>query len=212
MKKNAFTLIELLVVIAIIAILAAMLLPALNQARDKARATACVNNLKNLGLGFQFYLQNSEDIYPTYETPVSFWARLVMESMGTVNTSNRQEGIMLCPSASLKPDGSARTWNVHDAAYGYNFMGLGDYAGGVVVKQNKLKRPSSMVVVADSRDDWTLEAWHGLIYSRTSDYLISRRHNDGSNVLLADGSVRAYRFEEFYGNIDNDILQLINND
>lgn len=210
MKKNAFTLIELLVVIAIIAILAAMLLPALNQARDKARATACVNNLKNLGLGFQFYLQNSEDIYPTYETLNSFWAGLVLDSMGTVNTSNRQEGIMLCPNASMKPDGSARIWNVHDAAYGYNYRGFGDYAGDVVTKQSRLKQPSATVVVADSRDDWTLDAWHGLICTRTSAYLISRRHNDGSNVLLADGSVRPYRYEEFYGNIDNGILKLFN--
>ena len=60
----SFTLIELLVVIAIIAILAAMLLPALTQARERSKQTTCLGNLKSLGTAWQFYLDGSEDIYP----------------------------------------------------------------------------------------------------------------------------------------------------
>ena len=65
MKKQTFTLIELLVVIAIIAILAAMLLPALQSARDRAQASRCINNLKQMGTIVQTYLDDHRSFWPT---------------------------------------------------------------------------------------------------------------------------------------------------
>ena len=67
MKSNrsfGFTLIELLVVIAIIAILAAILFPVFAQAREKARATSCLSNGKQIGLGFMQYVQDFDETYP----------------------------------------------------------------------------------------------------------------------------------------------------
>jgi prepilin-type N-terminal cleavage/methylation domain-containing protein/prepilin-type processing-associated H-X9-DG protein len=62
--RRAFTLIELLVVIAIIAILAAMLLPALSAAKARARQTQCINNMKQLGLGMEMYVDDNSTIFP----------------------------------------------------------------------------------------------------------------------------------------------------
>jgi len=65
MKKKGFTLIELLVVIAIIAILAAMLLPALARAREQARRAVCISNLKQIGLAMKMYAQDYREFFPT---------------------------------------------------------------------------------------------------------------------------------------------------
>ena len=174
--KRSFTLIELLVVIAIIAILAAMLLPALNAARDRAHIASCVSNLKQLGTAAQQYSNDCND-YPVlgkwdtasdeYGKPGDSWMARVWDYIGqstegtsrytTVQNRRPFDGTPLkCPS--FKPVASSLSNANYGASYAVNTglkwwaYGAGYWTGGQgkARKLTAFTRPSQMAYLFDT--------------------------------------------------------------
>ncbi|MEN6305791.1 MAG: DUF1559 domain-containing protein [Armatimonadia bacterium] len=181
MKRRGFTLIELLVVIAIIAILAAILFPVFAKAREKARQSSCLSNVKQIALGFIQYAQDYDEmfpaggavagdvaVWPNGTTGPNYWPARVFPYVKNTQVFN-------CPSATFNWGGAFTS----ATPIGMN-ASLMPCALGTIVY------PAQTMMLADTAGS----ASYVFLNSYRTDRWMSPRHNDGANIGFVDGHAK----------------------
>jgi prepilin-type N-terminal cleavage/methylation domain-containing protein/prepilin-type processing-associated H-X9-DG protein len=191
--RRGFTLIELLVVIAIIAILAAILFPVFAKAREKARQSSCLSNLKQMGLAFLQYVQDYDERMPrANNAPCTY-----LLPNGTVSTSTnmlwhyqispyiKNWQIYNCPSNSVQLDLAN-----YDSSFGYGYHATEptwNLAGRSI---GELNVPAETIMLADS--SYYLVDWDARVAPDNGDPPAAI-HNEGANVTFCDGHAKWYK-------------------
>jgi prepilin-type N-terminal cleavage/methylation domain-containing protein/prepilin-type processing-associated H-X9-DG protein len=209
-RGRAFTLIELLVVIAIIAILAAMLLPALSKAKESGRTIYCVNDLLQLTASAKMYVDDSRNYYPP-RSNTDRWPDKLYSYYG------RNAKVLLCPSDGLvlneTPATGSGSNNVADASpRSYFINGFNDYfqstlsaadfsaymAGSspICMLENVVSQPSSTIIFGEkytTNMDYYMDLleYEGQgLTGNDVDRVDPRKHGPGANYAMFDGSAR----------------------
>lgn len=213
MGKRLFTLIELLVVIAIIAILASMLLPALNQARETAYIATCTNNLKQIGSSIMLYAGDYDGVYPETKFADGYLWYYHLKPYGVsyapmgMEKSYNSKYITNCPKAFS----TEHRYEDYNLSYGGNYHLLG-YSGlfSPFFKIGSERNSSNLVMFTETacssrvnpRSDASFDEW--FYYGR-------RRHKGGCVYLFADGHAINHKAPKSFLGVDTEIVYRDNN-
>ncbi|MCE5200136.1 MAG: prepilin-type N-terminal cleavage/methylation domain-containing protein [Armatimonadota bacterium] len=200
-SNHGFTLIELLVVIAIIAILAAILFPIFNSAKQTAIRTQCLSNCRQIGMGLILYSENSNDNFPpsyNLKYPMkSAWGKKYQMWMDAVFPYVKNYGAFACPARPKEPvpvgwsDNGGNGIFTKPIGYSMNgYMQPGATAIGEVRRVSSFKNTSRKIVI--------LEMMYGVPdsafwYLRWYLPVVAQKHGGVSNYIFADGHAKALK-------------------